>query len=429
MRIALLILGTLGLSGQALLEDFSQGIRNNHDSPPSALWLAYSGETTGQTLALDNGRLKLVAPPSGSTCAGTECGLYLYFFTHPYNSTNFPFGWTQGYLLNGSWDTAYDRLQFEVTCDHNITRRSDGGDILELGTFLVNHSNTNPDNTDVHYYHLFDMNLYANVKSTMVISAHPQHQRGFDANTNWPNEPSLNGSDGANVGYMDGLISWYWASEGTNTGQWMGVTCWFDNYNISKQSNAPDEWVSTLTGTYNGSAYEITWDGPKNATASAELRYSSASMRTNGWSTGTSAGSASTPGSAFTGVLKTVSIAQSATEYFAIRPTMLVSGAATSGGKTEITTYVGHALTTGDQVTVASIGGCTSANSTDTVTVVDRLNFTLNSSTGCNSAYTSGGTVLATSDTTNFVEFSITSATGGSTHGGNGNHGGKHSVQ
>ena len=64
-----------------------------------------------------------------------------------------------------------------------------------------------------------------------------------------------------------------------------------------------------------------------------------------------------------------------------------------------------HFLSTGDTVTV--VGVCANANGIKTVTVVDRYNVTLNGTSGpC--SYGAGGTITATSDTTNFAELNIT---------------------
>lgn len=56
-----------------------------------------------------------------------------------------------------------------------------------------------------------------------------------------------------------------------------------------------------------------------------------------------------------------------------------------------VITSAAHGLSTGQQVTVASVGGNTAANGTFLVTVVDANSFSLDGSTG-NGSYTSGGT-------------------------------------
>lgn len=64
---------------------------------------------------------------------------------------------------------------------------------------------------------------------------------------------------------------------------------------------------------------------------------------------------------------------------------------ATNASPIVISTTANHNLTTGQRVTVASVGGNTAANGTFTITVASATTFSLNGSTG-NGAYTSGGT-------------------------------------
>lgn len=57
-----------------------------------------------------------------------------------------------------------------------------------------------------------------------------------------------------------------------------------------------------------------------------------------------------------------------------------------------VITAASHGLTTGDHVTIASVGGNTAANGVFKVTVLTSGTFSLDGSTG-NAAYTSGGTI------------------------------------
>jgi len=83
--------------------------------------------------------------------------------------------------------------------------------------------------------------------------------------------------------------------------------------------------------------------------------------------------------------------------YAASATTKNVSGTADSAGAIKITTSAEHGLTTGNLVTIKSVGGTVEANNTDAnpawaITVVDTTSFTLDGSTFAN-AWTSGGTV------------------------------------
>jgi len=74
-----------------------------------------------------------------------------------------------------------------------------------------------------------------------------------------------------------------------------------------------------------------------------------------------------------------------------------VSATATSGGLVKVTTSAVHGLTTGDIVTIHDVAGCTEANGTWYVTVVDTTSFTLLGSTYA-AAWTSGGKVFKETD-------------------------------
>lgn len=116
------------------------------------------------------------------------------------------------------------------------------------------------------------------------------------------------------------------------------------------------ELGSTLTGTF------LTRDGdtPKNASAAPTVRcYGAAGLMTNGTTSG------------------------------AAKDTGNITDA--SNASPIVITSVGHGLTTGTRVTVASVGGNLAANGDFTITRINADTFSLDSSTG-NGSYTSGGT-------------------------------------
>lgn len=78
---------------------------------------------------------------------------------------------------------------------------------------------------------------------------------------------------------------------------------------------------------------------------------------------------------------------------------------ATNANPIVITTSTNHGYSTGDVVTIASVGGNTNANTTAVITVLSATTFSLNGVSG-NAAYTSGGTCQLTNGTT------VTSGTG-----------------
>lgn len=86
-----------------------------------------------------------------------------------------------------------------------------------------------------------------------------------------------------------------------------------------------------------------------------------------------------------------------------------VSGA-TNASPIEITTTAGHGYSTGETVTVASVGGNTAANGTWTIVKTSSTKFTLTGSTG-NGTYTSGGTVTPSPTTATTIQDGTTSWT------------------
>ena len=172
-----------------LLEDFSAS-RNNGSGTP--LWEAYNGENPGQTYSLTNGMFQI---------NGTGDGPYVQFM--PYSSGYpFPNGFAQRYIKSGAFDPNTNRLRFKAMCNKSVTRRSDGGDILQFGTYIKSHTNSDNAWQGAHYYHLFDPNVYANKWMVVTVTSLPQHQVGGGGATNWPLDPEF---ASAGVHYFDGL--------------------------------------------------------------------------------------------------------------------------------------------------------------------------------------------------------------------------------
>lgn len=78
---------------------------------------------------------------------------------------------------------------------------------------------------------------------------------------------------------------------------------------------------------------------------------------------------------------------------FALQNTLAISGVTTADPGV-VTTVGNHNLTTGDTVTIASVGGATQANGTNVVTVLSATTFSI--PVDVTGTYTSGGTVTVT---------------------------------
>jgi hypothetical protein len=384
-RLAVFFLLVVAAFSQAVLEDFSTGSRRTGNN--GLLPHIYEGEEGGQTEAVESQAFKVTGGTSG------DAGIYWYWLSGPpYTFANN--GYTQHWIKSGTWSANYNRLGLRVMCTSTIDSE------LQLGTFVRDKSQTDSTNAEIgggHFYHLFDFTLYANQWMWMEISGTPQHQRAYDPNLNWNNNPAGGGN------YMDVLTSWYWDTQGT--GPWSGKTCYFDDITVWEDTGKPpEEYVSSAALTWNGSnGYKATWSGPKNMDITFDVRYSASKIRTIGWSAASDAGTASNPGDAYTGTEKVITISQQPNFYVAVRPRMNVTSVS-GGTPITINTGRGHFLTTGMQVSVNNV--CANANGTRTVTVVDRDTVTLDGTSGT-CTYSSGGDIRTTSDTEGFYEITL----------------------
>jgi hypothetical protein len=297
-------LGLQEAGAQILLEDFAN-MRKNGDN--TDLWFAYLGEDPVQTYGLENGMLKVTTGPSPN-------GVYIDFL--PWNQGYpYPKGYVQNYIKQGAWNAGVNRLRFMVKCSRTVQRNPGGSDNLQIGTYIRGHNNSDSGWKGAHYYHLLDSNFHANRWVNIELNRVAQHQVGQSGFTNWPEDPEWS-SQG--VHYFDGLTVFYFDTQGSG---WDNQTCYFDNFELDTVSGEPESYVSSMAGTYNGSAYEVTWAAPKNTLTTYEVRYSTSSMKASGFASGSPGGTVSSPGSAYTGTFwRSPDMAQVGTLYVAIRP-------------------------------------------------------------------------------------------------------------
>lgn len=294
------------LSAQALLEDFAS-VRKNTSG--DQLFKLYLGEDPGQTSAIENGMFRVTSDPSG--------GMYWHFYPVPYV---YPSGFAQGWIKSGSYNRDYNRLKLKVKCNQSFNRRTDGGNFIDIGTYVKTPSNTVSNQQGMHYYHGFDPNIYANRWLIFWVNRHPQHRVGDAGSVDPGEDPEWTSpSTGAPVHYMEGLTRFYF-----NTyGQWdgTGATCYFDDITLERADGEADDLVSSVSGTYSGSAYEAAWAGPKNRSQTYEVRYSTSSMKANGFTSGTDGGTVRNPGNDYTSTFwRSPNTAEIANFYVAIRP-------------------------------------------------------------------------------------------------------------
>jgi hypothetical protein len=205
-----------------------------------------------------------------------------------------------------------------------------------------------------------------------TLNDHPQHHVGMAPYINWPNDPEwvLPGTVGEPTHYYDGWTRFYITPNQQAIPS--AFTCEYGPMSFAVVSGEPDEDVATIAGSYDGSSYHVDWAGPKNVTEGYIVKYATASMHTNGFSTGTVCGG--TPGTqdnAYTYVNWTCKIAQVPSLYVAIRPQPPVIGATGNGISPIILTFAASPMyASNDQVTVSGVGGNTAANGTWNVTPI-----------------------------------------------------------
>jgi hypothetical protein len=346
--------------------------------------------------------LKAAAVPGGSPANG----IFVWF-------TNYGGGgWTSflpSQIKTGTWDPNTNRMRFKFRCAANIPGPGNNHNI-ELGTYVKGRSNPDTSTQGAHYYHFAGGNVYANRWVTMEFNRVPQHQVSEDPMKNWPEDPEYQ-STGTH--YFDGMTHFYWTGSSDVSDKYYGTTCYIDDITTDTVSGGADNWVSGITLTYNGSAYEATWQSPKQIPLGVtyDIRYSQSSMRSIGFSNGTSGGTIA--GEPYCGycTMSWVSgnMPEATSMYVAIRPRIRIKSISSTSPMV-VTTFVGHNLASGDGVTLADVQGIP-ANGTWTITKLTDNTFSLNGSTGSGSHVVNTGTATTTDDKKNFAEIRLTSST------------------
>ncbi len=311
---ALAVIAFAGLRAQTapiVLEDFSS-VRMNHDSPPSPLWQPYLGppgsDWNGQTGAIVDRTFELTVPASKRP--------YFQFLPYPYSSIS---GFAKGNLRSGEWNADVNRLSFWMKTNATITHRPGGAQTAEVGTYAkVNDGE--PSNQGDHYYHYLYANWTPGQWMLVTLNRQVQHKVGQDPNINWTEDPTF-----ATIGvhYFDALTRFYVTDEYGDPAVWGNHTYTFADVEFAQVGGEPDNLVASVTATYTGEHYELSWAGPKNSPQAYAVHYATTSLHRAGLASATRSGSiVSTPGNAYQGVLWTSPpMAQPpGGMYFAIQP-------------------------------------------------------------------------------------------------------------
>ena len=314
MACALLacLLGAQTGYGQAVLEDFSS-MRTN--GAGTDLWMTEINRH--QNLQIENGTLK--SHITGPAKEKDKSYLWRIMFYPHQGDPRYPFpkGFLQGNLRSGSWNPDYNRLVFWVKCSAFVPFNP--WLTFDVGTYVKSHD-SDPEPQGQHYYHYFHPNLYPNqwVKAEMTWA--PTHRVSADGWINHPVDPEWrNGSSPSSVHYFDGMTRFYIDLPGIPA---RATSCAAADFRLERESDEPDGYVRTVTATYNGSGYELSWNGIKNEKIEYEIRYSPESMKNNGFESGVTGGKVKSTGISRAGVLwKSEPMEREpGGMYFAIRP-------------------------------------------------------------------------------------------------------------
>jgi hypothetical protein len=321
----------------------------------------------------------------------------------------------KAYIRSGTWSSSINRLRTKYKCGVDVPGdTSGGGHWLEFGTYTRHITEPDPPNSGqgAHYYHFLDANSKANKWVWVELNQHPQHLQGMAGGTEWNEDPEWYTQNHLDVPthYFDGMTHFYWGTNmgGTEVLRTAGKTCTWGPWTLDTVTGGSDTWVSSITGTYNTTSgrYELSFNSPKQIPGGATytVRYSTSSMRTNGWSSGTTGGTTTgEDGSDYTGVnYQTPVVSEQTRMYIAVRPDINIASVSSTSPVT-INTLRNHDLATGDTVNVTGL--CATANGARTVTVVDRDTVSLGVSGAC--TYTSGSKITPTDETKNFAEMLV----------------------
>jgi hypothetical protein len=146
---------------------------------------------------------------------------------------------------------------------------------FNVGTYVKAHS-YDRNSQGQHYYHFFSPNIYPDRWLKMEMNAAPSFRVGSSVlpalDPEW-----VNTTTGAPVHYFDGMTRFYIDMAGVD-----GITnfsCSVAAFELMTETGEPDTDIRSVTATYNGDAYEVSWNAKLNSNQEYEVRYSTSSMK------------------------------------------------------------------------------------------------------------------------------------------------------
>lgn len=321
---------------QIVLENFTSR-RLSHDGT-TYLWRVLDSEDPDQ---VDHGLINQTWWITGASNAGqqgncyTGCGLYWDNNIYPYDT--FPLGWLQGYVKSGTFTSSVNRLSFKFYCDTTVTNGDGNAGGFVMGTYIKGHTVTaDAANQGQHYYHRFATNVYANHWVYAVMNQQPQHIVGGDVGTmpvldpewNAPTDQGTGGGTQPPVHYFDGMTRFYfdtsptsYSAHGQQGGGWELNNCYFSDFEFAIVNGEPDHLVSNTSGTYNGTAFQATFDAPNSVNQTYSIAYSRSDLHINGFASGTSGGTVQSTGTDYPSITWTSpALAEGSGLYVGVQP-------------------------------------------------------------------------------------------------------------
>ena len=316
-----------------LLEDFEapEGMRQG-PSGNIDLWILSTSLNPNQSIAVEDHdgsrRLRVTATARGrdEPVGPTAALRYMFYPNTGIGGNRYPYpqGFTRHWIKSGTFSPTINRLEFWMKCDQDIPFNDRGN--LNLGTYVKQfNTDVDPDTQGSHWYNFISGRFYANQWNKIVMFWSPQANNFSSGSTEYVADPTFNGPFAINPPehYWNGLTRFYIDVPADGTGIVYPITCWNDDFKFIEDSFKPNEYIKNVSITYNGTEYVLGFGGKKGSVReSYELRYSSVSMKVNGWSSGTVfGGTVQSNGNAFTQVeRKTPPLPKAAnTMYFGIK--------------------------------------------------------------------------------------------------------------
>jgi hypothetical protein len=306
--------------------------------------------------------------------------LYFYQYGDISNGAGYPSGYLQQMIKNGStFNPLNNRWSIYACWGKNMTPSSAVTGNLEWGSYWAQH----PSGASYHGYHSLNVQTFANQCGLYVFTSLPKHIVGQGTPGYMPNQPSQAGwvsspswTGESGYPYMQAEYHGYLNGSGLYS-DYSGQTVRIGKMTMDYKPFEPEEYVVSRGAIYTGSAYEIDIQFPDAGVAGPtyEFRWSTSDMTTAGYSSGICRSGTVTCSSSdritvvndnSTEFIRYTSAslpAPSPTIYWAIRPTIPISGVSGSAqSPIWINTDYDPNMAVGDAVTISGLTGNTAAN-------------------------------------------------------------------